>query len=305
MGLHVIVGAGAVGSSAARLLAERGERVRIVSRRGTGPDHPQVERVAADATDAQRLTDLATGAEVLYNCLNPLYHRWATDWPPLSSGLLAAAEQTGAVLATVGNLYPYGPVDGPITPETPLAAQHPKLRLRGEMWRTAKRLHDAGRIRTTEVRGSDYIEANSIFTFVLREPLLAGRRAYVPAPLDVPHSWTLISDVARTLVTVANDPRGYGEAWLVPTNPPLTVRELAARFTRVAGIPAAKLTALPYAALWLAGLRDPFVRELRITRYQFTRPFVLDSSRTERTFGLAPSDLDAALKSLVAAGQPA
>ncbi|MGC1212288.1 MAG: FAD-dependent monooxygenase, partial [Micromonospora sp.] len=54
MALHVIVGAGPVGTATARLLAERGERVRVVTRRGTGPEHPAVERVAADAADADR-----------------------------------------------------------------------------------------------------------------------------------------------------------------------------------------------------------------------------------------------------------
>ncbi|MBO0868695.1 MAG: NAD-dependent epimerase [Micromonosporaceae bacterium] len=299
MGLHVIVGAGAVGRTTATLLAGRGERVRIVSRRGTGPEHPQVERVAADATDAQRLAGLAAGAQALYNCASPLYHRWFTDWPPLDAALLAAAERSGAVLATVSNVYGYGPTDAPITPQTPIAARHPKLRLRAEMWAEAKRLHEAGRIRATEVRGSDYIEANSIFSFVLREPLLAGRRAYVPAPLDVPHSWTSITDVARTVIAVAGDPRGHGEAWLVPTNPPQTIRQLATRFTQVAGVPAPKLTSVPYPVLWLAGLGSTMLRELRTTRYQFTRPFVLDSTLTERTFGLAPTDLDNALKSLV------
>ncbi len=57
MSEHVIVGAGAVGSATALLLAERGEHVRVISRRGTGPEHPAIERVAADATDAERLTD--------------------------------------------------------------------------------------------------------------------------------------------------------------------------------------------------------------------------------------------------------
>src|SRR5580658_3470637 len=58
MSEHVIVGAGAVGSAAALLLAGQGEHVRIVSRRGSGPEHPAIERVAADATDAERLTEL-------------------------------------------------------------------------------------------------------------------------------------------------------------------------------------------------------------------------------------------------------
>ena len=124
MSLHVIVGAGPVGTATARLLAERGEVVRVVTRRGTGPEHAAIERIAADATDAARLGALAAGAVALYNCANPLYHRWLTDWPPLASALLAGAERSGAVLATVSNLYGYGPVDAPITPATPLAATH-------------------------------------------------------------------------------------------------------------------------------------------------------------------------------------
>ncbi len=298
MSLHVIVGAGPVGTATATLLAERGERVRVLSRRGGGPQHPAIERVAADATDADRLTTLASGAAALYNCASPLYHRWFTDWPPLAASLLTAAERSGAVLAAASNAYGYGPVGAPITAATPLAATQPKLRLRAQMWRDALAAHEAGRIRATEVRGSDYIEANSIFSVVLAKPLLAGKRAYVPAALDVPHSWTSIADVAATLVTAATTEQAWGQAWLVPTNPPLTVREISTRFARVAGAPAPKLTSVPYPVLWTAGLFSPLLRELRVTNYQWTRPFVIDSSHTEQTFGLTPTPIDDALASI-------
>ena len=299
MSLHVIVGAGPVGTGAAKLLAARGERVRIVSRRGAGPAHAAIERVTADATQADRLAELATGAAALYNCANPLYHRWLSDWPPLAASLLSAAERSGAVLAVASNLYGYGPVTGPITDATPLAATHPKLRLRAEMWREALARHEAGRLRVTEIRSSDYIEANSIMTVVLAKPILAGKRAFVPGALDVPHSWTAISDAARTLVAVATDARAWGKAWLVPTNPPLTVRALAARFAKVSGAPAPKLSAIPYPVMWATGLFVPLVRELRATHYQFASPFVLDSSVTEKTFGLAPTALDVALAAVL------
>jgi nucleoside-diphosphate-sugar epimerase len=289
---HVIVGAGPVGTAVATLLAARGEQVRVITRGGTGPSG--VERVAADATDADRLSELTEGAVALYNCANPQYHRWLTDWPPLASALLTAAQRSGAVLASVSNVYGYGEVAGPITDRTPLAATHPKLRLRAEMWQAAL----ASGIRTTEVRGSDYIEANSIFSVALAAPLRAGKRAMVPTPLDVPHSWTSIADVAHTVVTAAADERAWGHAWLVPTNEPLTVRQLATRFAEVNGTPPARLAQLPYAALWTAGVFSPMIRELRTTRYQFTRPFVVDSSATERTFGLTPTSMDVALKNV-------
>src|SRR5437762_4872899 len=160
--LHVIVGAGPVGSATAKVLAERGEQVRVVTRSGGGPEHPAIERVAADATDAQRLTTLTEGAAALYNCASPQYHKWFTDWPPLAAAFLATAERTGAVYASASNLYGYGPGHERIDVTTPLEATHPKLRLRAQMWRDALAAHEAGRIRATEVRGSDYIEANSI-----------------------------------------------------------------------------------------------------------------------------------------------
>ena len=75
-------------------------------------------------------------------------------WP---QAFLEYAERTGAVLATVSNLYGYGPVDVPMTEDLPLAATGTKARVRVRMWQDAKAANDAGRIRATEVRGSDYI----------------------------------------------------------------------------------------------------------------------------------------------------
>jgi nucleoside-diphosphate-sugar epimerase len=164
------------------------------------------------------------------------------------------------------------------------------------MWRDGLAAHQAGRIRVTEVRASDYIEANNLLDSGFGKPLLAGKRGYSFAPLDVKHSWTSIQDVARALMTVATDERAWGEAWLVPTNPALTVRELAVAFTEANGAPAPKVGAYPYAALWTYGLFDPMVKELRTTRYQFTSPFVIDSSRTSEVFGLQPRPMAEALR---------
>jgi nucleoside-diphosphate-sugar epimerase len=295
MSKHVIVGAGPVGTATATLLAQRGEQVTIVTRSGKGPEIEGVTRVAADATDAQRLTELASGADALYNCANPIYTQWLTDWPPLASALLHAAERSGAVLAVAAPLYGYGLVDGPMSPTTPLAATHPKLRMRADMYREAIRWQEAGRIRTTEVRASDYIEANGLLSF-LGAPLLAGKRGYSPSPLHVLHSWTSIADVALTLVTAAADERAYGRAWMVPSVEPLTVMQLMQRFTEVNGAPKAKLTAIPYPVLWTTGLFQPFIKELRTTRYQFTHPFTIDATETEQAFGLHARPLTESLR---------
>ena len=122
MTLHVIVGAGPVGSLTASLLARSGEDVRVITRRGAGPDDPRIERVRADASDPNVLRPLVSGAAALYNAASPPYHRWASDWPPLAASLLSAAQSSGAVLVTASNLYAYGPSDHPMEESDPLAA---------------------------------------------------------------------------------------------------------------------------------------------------------------------------------------
>jgi nucleoside-diphosphate-sugar epimerase len=217
--------------------------------------------------------------------------------------MLSAAEASGAVLAITGNLYGYGPVSGPMTEDTPLAATTRKGRVRVKMWQDALAAHEAGRVRVAEVRGADYLGpgAQSVFSAVILPAMAKGRTARVPADLDAPHSFTYTGDVARTLVTVARDERAWGRAWHVPTSPALSVRELAQRFFRVSGQPGVKVAGLPRSALRLAAPFNPFVRELIEMDYQFRAPFVLDSSAATRTFGLTPTDLDEVLRTVATA----
>jgi nucleoside-diphosphate-sugar epimerase len=299
MGRHVIVGAGPVGTATAEHLARQGHDVMVVTRRGSGPS--TVACVAADATDVDRLASLAAGADALYNCANPPYHRWPQLWPPLAAALLTAAERSGAVLVTTSNLYGYGPVTGELTEELPQSARDTKLRIRADMWRTALAAHRAGRVRVTEARASDYLGpgALSLFTTVILPGLRRGRAVSVPAELDVPHSHTFTGDVGVTLATLATDPRAWGRAWHVPSPSPSTLRELATRFASLADVPAPRLSTLPPSLLRLAGLFNSGAREFAKVRYQFDRPWVLDSSAAQQTFGLSPTTTDEALRSML------
>lgn len=301
MSLHVIVGAGPVGSVTARLLAGKGEQVRLLSRNGGGPEHAAIDRVATDATDSDALAQHAEGAVAVYGCAGPPYHRWSTDWPPLGAALVRAAEATGAVLVTTGNLYGYGQVDGPMTEQLPLRPNSVKGRVRVKLWTDALAAHEAGRIRTAEVRGSDYLGAGTIspFTVMVLPKVLAGRRSLVPADPDALHSWTYIGDVARTLVAVAADENAWGKPWHVPTAPPLSIRALAARAAQLAGAPTAHVAKMPGFALRLSGQFNPAAREMLEVQYQLQRPFVLDSSAATAAFGIDPTPTDEALRETI------
>jgi nucleoside-diphosphate-sugar epimerase len=301
-GHHLVVGAGPVGTATAELLAARGEQVQIVSRRGRGPRLPSVTAVAADAADGDRLTRLAGGAVAIYNCVNPPYDRWPTDWPPIADALLRAAESSGAVLATVSNLYPYGPVDVPMTPDLPLAAAGAKARVRAAMWQQALAAHEAGRARVTEVRGSDYlcVGPNSHLGDQVIPRVLAGRRPRFVVPIDHPHTFTYVPDVAATLVAAAAAPSACGRVWHVPSDEPRTPRQAVADLCDLAGLPQARPVVTPSWVLRAGGLAVPVLRELRETRYQFERRYVLDSSATVAELGVPATPWRTALAAVLA-----
>ncbi|HJT96658.1 MAG TPA: NAD-dependent epimerase, partial [Mycobacterium sp.] len=158
-----------------------------------------------------------------------------------------------------------------------------------------------GRIRTVEVRGSDYLGrgAATIWTLLVLPRLLAGKRAFVPADLDAPHTWTNPLDVALLLVTVAGDASAWGRAWHVPSVEPRSIRQLCNDATRVANVRPARIARMPYPVLWAGGVFDPTVRELRETQYQFTAPFVLDSSAAQKTFGRRPTAYEDSLRQTI------
>jgi nucleoside-diphosphate-sugar epimerase len=273
----------------------------MVTRRGAGPDLPAVEKVAADANDPDRLSELTKGAGALYNCASPPYHRWTELWPPLAASILAAAERTGAVLVTMNNLYGYGPVAGPLTEDLPLAATTEKLRVRARMWQDALAAHEEGRVRITEARASDFLGpgARSLFTTQVAPAVRRGRTAHVPANLDVPHSMTFTGDVGRTLATLGTDPRSLGRPWHVPSPPPLTLRALAGRLAELAGAPPPRLRRMSNLVLSIGGLFNAEAREFDKVRYQFEHPWVLNSSAAQDTFGICPTSTDDALRSML------
>lgn len=287
---HIIIGAGPVGRATADALAARGADVVLASRSGAG------NTKAVDATSAEALTELANGAVAIYNCvIPPAYDKWPELWPPVANALLAAAQRSGAVLVTAANLYPYGPVDGAMVEGMPDAPSGKKAQVRATMTADAFAAHAAGRLRAVEVRGSDYVGAGpGDYAHVPRviEKALKGKAVRVIGSADQPHTWTDVRDMGRALATVATEESAWGKVWHAPSNAPRTQAEAVNDVLASVGVKPVSVKALSPLMFTVVSSFVPIVRELKETAYQFTRPFVMDSSAITAAFGLEPSPWD-------------
>lgn len=315
---HLVLGAGGIGRATTTALVKRGHTVTLASRSGRVTDRPweaisadAVTVETADARDADRLTELARGAATIVNAINPpSYLTWDTDWPPMASAILTAAEQSGAALVIIGTLYGYGEVTAPMTEATPLAASGHKGRLRVSMWNDALAAHEQGRIRVTELRSGDYFgpgatKMSSFLGDLVIDRVVAHRPVLLPVGrADAAHAWTYIPDVgdfaARVADTGQSDPSVWGRPWHVPSPPARSMAEAAADVARLTGARTPRLLALPRPLGTVAGVFVPFMKELRETRHQFEGPFVIDSSAAERRFGVTATPWEEALTATVA-----
>ncbi|QGQ18744.1 NAD-dependent epimerase/dehydratase family protein [Cellulomonas sp. JZ18] len=305
MARHTVLGKGPVGRALAAHLADAGHEVHVLSRTGPRTGTPartttaaggSVEHHRVDGTDGEALTRHARGSVALYNCVNPAYHRWVTDWPPVADALLTAAERTGAVLVTAGNLYVYGAGNQHMHEDDPLATRETKGRVRARMWHDALARHEAGALRATEVRGSDYLgpgaEAHAHAGPRMLAPLLAGGTVRPIGAADQPHTWTYLPDFAAALAAAARTPDAWGRPWHAPSPEPLTFRALVTRFAQAAGVPVPRIAPVPLAAVRALGVVQPMMRELAAVGYQFTAPFVADDAASRRVLGLEPTGWD-------------
>lgn len=304
---HVVLGAGPVGRAVAAALVARGIEPAVVTRSGAAVAGA-TSRVA-DITDPVQAAAAVAGAEVVFQCAQPEYHRWPQEFPALQAGIVDAAASAGALLVVAENLYGYGPHDGPLTEDLPLVATTRKGAVRAQMWRDLEAAHAAGRLRVVAGRASDFfgpvVEGSAVGDRFFG-PLAKGKAAEVAGDPDRRHTYTYVGDFGEALVRLSETPSTWGRAWHVPNAPTVTTRALAEQAAALAGT-TARLRTFARWQLRLVGLFVPAVRETVEMLYEFEEDFVVDHSAYAALCGDHATPLAESLAATVAAStlQPA
>ena len=300
--LYVVTGAGPVGWTVAEQLAAAGHRVRVLTRSGSGPDHPRIEKKAVDVSDAAQLDGLFHGAKAVFHCIHGSKYSartWAEELPRAEQTVLAAAAAAGAVVVFPESLYSYSEPDRPMTEEGPREARGGKRGVRTELLRARA----ASATDTVSVVASDFFGPGVRGAHAgerMLKPVLAGKSLLVIGNAGLPHSFTFVPDLAAAMIRAAQDPTLWNRVWHAPTGPALSQRRIAGEFAAAAGVRTPRVLAVPGWVLRTMAVFSPGARELAETLYQFEHPFVLDSRASEAALGLHPTPLKEAAAATVA-----
>jgi nucleoside-diphosphate-sugar epimerase len=293
----LILGAnGRLGLAAAQAFDAAGWRVIASVRRAAAPGMPPAARlVTAPVEDTDALAREAAGAQVLVHALNPPYTHWPQQLMPMARAGMDLAGRLGARFMLPGNVYNYGErMPALLMTDAAQAATTRKGRLRTDLEDELQQRCIEGRLQATIIRAGDFFGGGtgSWLDLVIVKSLRDGKLVY-PGPMDVPHAWAYLPDLARAFAATGSRPGGETatfERFHFPGHT-LTGAELLRGLEQAAeslGIRPArgwKHGSVPWALLRLGGLFVPMLREISEMSYLWRVPHALDGHALEQAIG--------------------
>lgn len=299
--MYTILGAnGSIANALSNLLIENQQPVRLVSR------NPQPKTGAttmqADLLDATQTKAAVEGSSVVFLLAGlPYDHKlWAVQWPQIMDNVIAACQAANAKLVFFDNVYMYGPVDGPMTENTPYRPASKKGKIRAAI---ATKLMDeviAGRIVASIARCADFYgvgcDKTGILNILVTNNLAKGKSAQWMGGVNFVHSYTYVPDAAKSLLLIAQDELAWNQVWHLPTaNPAYTGKQYIEKVAQFTGAKP-KYMVLNKFMLQLFGLFSKPMAELAEMIYQYDRPYIFNSDKFEQHFNFKPTSYDAGLK---------
>lgn len=289
--LHVVFGArSAVGTAVIHELRTLGRHVRAISRQPWPTIEPGIELLIGEVTDEHFTHQACRGAAVVYHCINPRSTTWEALFPLLFERIMHGAAAAGAKLIVADDASAYGKVQGRIIEDLAYRPTSHKGTIRAQLATTLMRAHRDGTIwaaigRAAEIYGPGVI--HSVAGENLFRRILDGKRGMWFGSLDAPHSLTFVTDFARGLVTLGEHEDAPGHIWHIPGAPAITGRQfLSLIFDEIGTRP--RIDTYNRPMLTILGFISSHIHDIVETLYQFEAPFVLDTSKYQRTFGSGP-----------------
>ena len=289
--VNAIVGAtGAVGKALAAEFARAGTPFRVVARseeklrRDFGQYGDLVEYRVADLQDPLTAAAATKDIDLVFYTVGVPYTHFSLHPKLTRTALDAATASRVKRFVLVGTVYPFG------IPRTEFVDEsHPREpnTFKGRMRKDQEDLVLAadGRdgLRTTILRPPDFYGPESELSYAsdIFKAALEGRPANVIGPVDTPHEFVFVPDVAKTLIALSNHEAAYGQSWNLAGPGVITTKQFAEMVFTAAG-QKLRLRVAGKRTLNMLGIFKPMLREIAEMNYLWTTPVKLDDSRLRR-----------------------
>ena len=293
----LILGAnGRFGQAATSAFAQAGWRVLAQMRRPSAAQLPAgATALAVPLADTKALCAQARTVDAVVHAVNPVYTRWDAEALPALQHGMAAAQELNALFMLPGNVYNYGAgMPALLKEDTPQHPSNAKGRLRVAMEETLQ-IHGARGLRSVVIRAGDFYGcgSGSWFDLVIVKSIARGKLVY-PGPLDVPHAWAYLPDLAQAFAAVAARPPALAFDTLHFAGHTLTGQQFLAAVQAEAdalGLRPARgwrTGGMPWGLIRAVGLVHPLSRELARMSYLWRVPHALSGEALQRAVGLLP-----------------
>lgn len=296
----LILGAnGRFGGAAASAFAAAGWRVMSQVRRAPKALPGGVEPLVIPLADTRALAQAAAGAAAVVYAVNPPYTDWAEQLLPLARQGMDVAERLGALFLLPGNIYGYGEgMPAVLSEETPERPSNAKGRLRVSLEAEMQARARAGKLRSIILRGGDFYGSGggSWLDLSIVKSIRQGRLVY-PGPLDLPHAWAYLPDLAAALVRLADravETEGPAFESLLFAGHTLTGAELLDLIEAIGddlGLTPARgwrRGGMPWGIIRAMGVFAPMLRAVAEMSYLWRVPHRLDGARLTARLGPLP-----------------
>lgn len=302
----LVLGAnGRFGQAAVAAFAQAGWRVLAQVRRAPHRLLPASANVlAVPLSDIDTLVAQAAGARAVVHAVNPPYTRWRQEALPAARQGLDLAQRLSARFMLPGNVYNFGEhMAALLRPGTPPLPSNEKGRIRCEL-EAEMRARAASGQRCVVLRAGDFFgRGRGSWLDLVIAKSLAQRKLVYPGPLDVPHAWAYLPDLARAFVALAAREDLPEFADLHFPGHTLTGGQMLAALERAAaslGIAAPKgwrHGSMPWGLIRAGGVFVPTWRAIAETSYLWRVPHALDGTALHAAIGTLPATpIDAALR---------
>ena len=283
----LIIGYGPVGKATSEAL--KGRTIRIAQRHRPKDLPADTPFISCDVLDAASVREAVRGATQIVLAIGFAYEQkiWRDAWPKAMANCLDAAAQEKARIVFVDNLYMYGPQRSALREDMVLQDFGTKPAVRAAITRQWMEAHQAGRVRFAALRAPDFYGpgvTQSHLGELAFGNLAKGKSAMLIVDPDQPHAFAYVPDIARGVVSLLDAPdEDFGQAWHIPCAPTTTPREILRVGTHALGA-RLKISAIPMPLLPLMGLFMPLLKEMVEMRFQWDRPYEVDSSKFKQRF---------------------